>query len=278
MASLEEKTAKYPLEIMNIGMYRSGTTSLSLALKELGYDRRWHLVTNEPSLNETGSKWLIQNADKLLNGDDINFDEWLHTINCNVIMDGPVVFVWQQIFNQYPNCKVILCVRDFDKWSKSYTNALTQLTDLRMRVCKTADKFTEFNWKMWDKHHDGTDHKGMAQLLALKKAKRDEILRREYYDAHIEKVKKIVPKDQLLIFNPSDGYKPLCQFLNKPIPDKEYPLTNTTKEYNQFMTEWKYNGLKSFIKRFIMQKILNLYVLFPFLVIVIGYSFVRRKR
>ena len=36
----------------------------------------------------------------------------------------------------------------------------------------------------------------------------------------------MVPKDQLLIFDLSDGWEPLCKFLGKPIPNKEFPHRN----------------------------------------------------
>ena len=103
---------KYPLEIMNIGLFRGGTSSLSLALTELGFGPTWHLVTNTDELKQIGARWWIDNniIDKLKNGQHVDFDEWLQIIQCKTIMDTPIVFCWQKIFNQYPNCKVILSV------------------------------------------------------------------------------------------------------------------------------------------------------------------------
>lgn len=48
----------------------------------------------------------------------------------------------------------------------------------------------------------------------------------KHHQEHIERVKATVPADQLLIFNPKDGWKPLCDFLGVPVPDGPYPRVN----------------------------------------------------
>ena len=35
-----------------------------------------------------------------------------------------------------------------------------------------------------------------------------------------------VPKDKLLVYNVSDGWEPLCQFLGKDVPDCPFPHKN----------------------------------------------------
>eukprot|EP00930_Biecheleria_cincta_P034912 TRINITY_DN2405_c0_g1_i2.p1 TRINITY_DN2405_c0_g1~~TRINITY_DN2405_c0_g1_i2.p1 ORF type:complete len:300 (-),score=31.23 TRINITY_DN2405_c0_g1_i2:134-1033(-) len=46
------------------------------------------------------------------------------------------------------------------------------------------------------------------------------------YLAHYDKVRRAVPKDRLLEFNASDGWAPLCSFLNLPVPDMPFPDVN----------------------------------------------------
>ena len=54
------------------------------------------------------------------------------------------------------------------------------------------------------------------------------------YNDWIHEAKRYVPADQLLIFNVKQGWEPLCNFLNKSIPDeykdKGFPRTNSSKE------------------------------------------------
>ena len=49
-------------------------------------------------------------------------------------------------------------------------------------------------------------------------------------------VQATVPADKLLVYQPGDGWEPLCEFLGKPMPDEEYPRVNSTE---QFQEQWK---------------------------------------
>ena len=40
----------------------------------------------------------------------------------------------------------------------------------------------------------------------------------ELYHRHNAFIRQIVPKDRLLEFDPKQGYGPLCEFLNVPVP------------------------------------------------------------
>ncbi|CBY16205.1 unnamed protein product [Oikopleura dioica] len=61
---------------------------------------------------------------------------------------------------------------------------------------------------------------------------------KSYYREHNERVKKIVPKDRLLIWNVKDGWEPLCKFLNKDIPKIPIPHVNKTGSDDTFMAEF----------------------------------------
>ncbi|MFI5172687.1 MAG: sulfotransferase, partial [Chitinophagales bacterium] len=42
---------------------------------------------------------------------------------------------------------------------------------------------------------------------------------------------KNIPKERLLIYDIKTGWKPLCDFLNVPIPATEFPRVNSTNEF-----------------------------------------------
>ncbi|CAG5108367.1 Oidioi.mRNA.OKI2018_I69.chr1.g3761.t1.cds [Oikopleura dioica] len=46
------------------------------------------------------------------------------------------------------------------------------------------------------------------------------------YNDWIEHVIATVPKEKLLIHNAKEGWKPICDFLGKPVPDCPYPRVN----------------------------------------------------
>ena len=47
-----------------------------------------------------------------------------------------------------------------------------------------------------------------------------------------EEVKQTVPADRLLVWYVSDGWEPLCDFLNVPVPAMPFPHLNDTREFN----------------------------------------------
>jgi hypothetical protein len=54
----------------------------------------------------------------------------------------------------------------------------------------------------------------------------------EVFNRHIEEVKRVVPKDQLLVYQVSEGWGPLCSFLGAPIPeDQPFPHLNDAAEF-----------------------------------------------
>ena len=53
----------------------------------------------------------------------------------------------------------------------------------------------------------------------------------DVFNAHNQSVIEEVPKDQLLVFEAAEGWEPLCQFLDVPIPDEPYPRVNSTEEF-----------------------------------------------
>ena len=69
----------------------------------------------------------------------------------------------------------------------------------------------------------------------------------EFYNNWIEEVKRNVPEDRLLIFNVKEGWKPLCDFLNVPIPDQPFPKTNDTAQMNQNIFRGKLEAIFWFI-------------------------------
>ena len=65
-------------------------------------------------------------------------------------------------------------------------------------------------------------------------------------------IKRITPKDRLLIYKIEDGWEPLCKFLDKPVPGVPFPRVNETKavqeKINLYITESYKRTTIKFIK------------------------------
>ena len=61
----------------------------------------------------------------------------------------------------------------------------------------------------------------------------------EFFNTWVAEVKSHVPADRLLIHEAKQGWKPLCEFLNVPIPDRPYPRVNDTETRRKGMQRLK---------------------------------------
>ena len=141
----------------------------------------------------------------------------------------------------FPDAKVILTVRDPAKWHKSASDTIYGMgKDWSLKVLKTVlpfvgqmTKLTHYIWNVNPFHGDFEDKEKAIQR----------------FNAYIEQVKATVPADKLLIFNVSEGWGPLCKFLEVPgesesngrvscynvclytVPSKPFPNVNDTAEF-----------------------------------------------
>ncbi len=53
----------------------------------------------------------------------------------------------------------------------------------------------------------------------------------EVFNRHNQSVIDKVSADRLLVFEAKNGWKPLCDFLEVPIPSTDYPRVNTTEQF-----------------------------------------------
>ena len=61
----------------------------------------------------------------------------------------------------------------------------------------------------------------------------------QFYNQWVEEVKRVVPKERLLIHQAKEGWEPLCNFLGLPIPDNPYPRVNDTAQVASTMRKIK---------------------------------------
>jgi hypothetical protein len=133
---------------------------------------------------------------------------------------------------EIPEAKVIHTVRDPESWYKSASETIfwsSKPTSWRIlklalhlpfsKVARKRIPVLIYNSKLAEREF-GKDLKNKDKVI-------------ERYNRHNEEVIKIIPKEKLLLLNPADGWKPLCEFLNVPVPTTQFPKSNTRKEFLQ---------------------------------------------
>ena len=210
------------VQIIGAGVGRTGTLSLKHALEELGYQKCHHMIEllhNPPQLPYWKELYKTGNTD---------FDTMLK--GYTAVVDFPGAIFYKELMQHYPDAKVILTVRDPERWYKSAIDTIYNMPKgfgrFMMKlvgmfkppvrhVSNTLDFANEAIWL------------GFFQNNFSDKARAIDI-----YNKWNEEVKRYVPKEKLLVFEVKDGWQPLCDFLNKPVPSTPFPKVNDTAEFN----------------------------------------------
>lgn len=72
---------------------------------------------------------------------------------------------------------------------------------------------------------------------------------RRSFQRHYDLVRSLVPPEKLLEYHVSDGWEPLCKFLDKPIPSGEIPFINQTAGFNERFRSRTMASVKAQLKR-----------------------------
>ncbi|MEM8768266.1 MAG: sulfotransferase family protein [Pseudomonadota bacterium] len=203
------------LKVIGAGYGRNGTLSLKHALEQLGFSKCYHMMEVNQDREEDVA-WL-----KLAQGGEVDFDKLFEGYQASV--DWPSCNFWREQLAWSPEAKVILSERDPEKW---YASIMNTIYPMSVAAKKIEDPLMQRRSEMvfeviWDGLFDGRlDDK-------------DHVI--DVYLKHNQAVKDELPPEKLLVFEASQGWAPLCEFLEVPIPDEPYPRVNTTEDFNTMM-------------------------------------------
>ncbi|KAK7048397.1 hypothetical protein R3P38DRAFT_2504967 [Favolaschia claudopus] len=216
-----------PMEVLCVGLPRSGTESLQHALLRLGYDHThhgWDIVLEEPSYCEQWAKLARKKWFGPLDGEHnitaADFDALLgHSV---AVTDTAGSVFAAEIIAAYPEAKVILNYRkDIDAWHHSLKTTIAR-SDSHWGFWLLSCLSRECFWA-WHSHvrlfYPGL-FRALDGNIMTGIGRNGKWVYREHYNM-------VVPKERLLEWTVEDGWEPLCQFLGKPVPDEPFPHANS---------------------------------------------------
>lgn len=107
------------LEVIGAGFGRTGTMSLKMALEDLGYGPCYHMIElfEHP---EHVERW-----EAAVRGEPVDWEEMF--VGYRASVDWPGAAFYKELSERYPEAKVILTVRDPEKWYESVRNTIFDL-------------------------------------------------------------------------------------------------------------------------------------------------------
>ncbi len=146
----------------------------------------------------------------------------------------------ESLVTAYPDAKVILTTRDVDAWYKSMMDtAISALRSTPLKLLSYVDPDIVGAWRP------------MATSLfnGYFRQKPFEETGKTTFVEHYDGVRKLVPKERLLEYRVGEGWTRLCEFLDQPVPEEEFPRINDTKSFGDRMRVIIQLALLRFLKR-----------------------------
>lgn len=200
------------IQLVGAGLGRTGTLSLKLALERLLGGTCHHMLEVFAHPDEI-PVWHAAMRDEPV--------DFVRVLDPYVaIVDFPGAAVWRELVATFPDAPVLLSTRaSADEWWDSASATILRVSDAvpdddaaRAQAAMADDMFLRtFGTR------DRTD--------------RDTIV--AAYDAHNAAVRAAVPAHRLVEYRPGDGWEPVCAALGLPVPDEEFPHTNTREEFRR---------------------------------------------
>ena len=205
------------MKVICAGWGRTGTRSLKYALEHINGQPSYHMQ-NILLNKKDAKKWhdLIFNNKKIYNWDNIYK-------GYGACLDFPSCNYYKELMDFYPDAKVILNLRDDESWVKSWNVLNNQI--LKSFTFRFIAKLPYTSFKL---HKDIHNEMILGSRGAFGGAKTDEEKMQKFNDWN-QSVIDYVPKDRLLVYKVSEGWDPICKFLNVNISDIPFPYKNKTK-------------------------------------------------
>jgi hypothetical protein len=145
-------------------------------------------------------------------------------------VDAPGHYFYKELMEVYPDAKVLLSVRDPERWAASMEQTVWAVRNggSTMRLLSDARGTIDPGWAgflemidglLWNEGGTLSDCKGNAAGLAAA------------MERWTEEVTANVPADRLLVWEVKQGWEPLCEFLELPVPDGPFPNVNDSQEF-----------------------------------------------
>lgn len=210
------------MRVIGAGLPRTGTLSQKEALDLLGLGPCYHWVDVLADLDTRVGQW-----DRALDGEQ-PWEEIFSGFGSTV--DWPGGYFYRELAEAHPDAKVVLSVRDPERWEPSFRETIWNMCfgESLIRLLSSARAHVDPRWERYLRlvhrmfwSEQGTFASGHAEPQQLMDA----------FVRHNEEVRRAIPADRLLVWEVTEGWGPLCEFLGVEVPDQPFPHANDRETF-----------------------------------------------
>jgi len=202
------------LQVIGVGMHRTGSMSVKAALERLGFGPCYHGL--EALRRSTdGDHWMAA------------FDaggavDWSMIFKgYRATLDWPTIHFWEQLAAAYPDAKILLTDRDPETWWNSHVDMFGVAAEFEQEITDEQRRWAE---------ESGHERMRTALATALLATFDGQVFDKAHclrvFEQHHERVRRTVPAERLLVYRVQEGWEPLCRFLGVDVPDEPFPRVN----------------------------------------------------
>jgi Sulfotransferase domain len=213
------------MKVIGAGLPRTATSTQLVVLEQLGFAECYHMRNVLMDLENELPKW-----ERLAAGEG----DWEKILGgFNSCCDFPTARYYRELADYYPDAKVLLSVRSADGWVRSMHETIWSLYngDSVMHYTNSARMVVNPLWRRYIALMLPMTFAGDGPMVGADAASDEEF--GAMMDRWNDEVRATIPAERLLVWDPADGWEPLCEFLEVPVPDGPVPRINDTAAFKE---------------------------------------------
>ncbi|MGA2470248.1 MAG: sulfotransferase family protein [Solirubrobacteraceae bacterium] len=205
------------MELIAAGLPRTATSTQLVALEKLGFTPCYHMRDVLADLEHSVPLW-----EAVVEGNP----DWDAIFgDSRACGDFPAGRYYRELLDYYPGSKVLLSVREPAGFVKSMRATVWACYFGPSLLCHMSLGRAAID-PLWERYLAVMTKMLWAEGGALYGDTFDDDAFGKLMLAWNERVKRDVPADRLLVWEPAQGWGPLCEFLEVPVPDEPLPHVN----------------------------------------------------
>jgi hypothetical protein len=205
------------MRVIGAGFGRTGTASLKRGLETLGFGPCHHMeeVIKHPAEVPT---WA-----RAARGEAIDWKTFMSPWGS--ACDFPSALYYRELMEAFPDAKVILSVRDPSSWYTSMSETIVPM------FARFPNRLVLQHLPILNSPFRSLAGSRVHVEIIERFDEREHVI--AMFEKHTAEVKRVVPAERLLVFEAKEGWAPLCEFLDVPVPAEPFPRVNDTAEFKR---------------------------------------------